>query len=76
MHLQLVGAEADQTMHLEAMGVGFRSTCRAQARVAVRAGSVLDLTRKNRVFTARETLEYGIVLSKKGRKRCGYQGVV
>ena len=31
---------------------------------------------ENRVLTARETLEYGIVLPKKGKKRCGYQDVV
>ena len=41
MHLQLVSAEADQTMHLGATRVGLRSTRRAQARAAVRAGSVI-----------------------------------
>jgi len=46
MHLQLVGAEVDQTMHLGATHVGLQSTRRAQARAAVRAGSVLDRTRR------------------------------
>ena len=46
MHLQLVSAEADQTMHLGATRVGLRSTRRAQARAAVHAGSVLDPTRR------------------------------
>ena len=46
MHLQQVGVEADQTMHLWATRVGLRSTRRAQARAAVHARSVLDRTRR------------------------------